>query len=113
MNNKSRCIKKMVLEEVILTLTSLNVIVATKNIIETKYVNPSWKYEDNLNPRKNYTSKIHKKEVIQFDKFGNQINTFKSLTEAAQQTGINLGNIGQVCNNKRKTAGGYIWKYKD
>ena len=72
-----------------------------------------WKYEDNLNPRKNYTSKIHKKEVIQFDKFGNQINTFKSLTEAAQQTGINLGNIGQVCNNKRKTAGGYIWKYKD
>lgn len=70
-----------------------------------------WRYEDNLNPRNNITFKYHKKKIAQISKSGDFINCFDSLTEAAQKTGINLGNIGQVCANKRKTAGGYIWKY--
>ncbi len=32
--------------------------------------------------------------------------------EAERKTGINDGNIASVCKEKRKTAGGYIWKYK-
>lgn len=51
------------------------------------------------------------KTVIQMDKSGRTIATFKSLKEAEEQTGINLKNISRVCNGFRKTAGGYIWKY--
>lgn len=36
---------------------------------------------------------------------------FPSLSEAARQANINCGNIRQVCNGKRKTAGGYRWKF--
>ena len=72
-----------------------------------------WYYEDNPNPKANITVKSNKKVVLQFDKSGNYIAEFESVSTAAQQTGINLGNISQVCMNKRKTAGGYIWKYKE
>ena len=72
-----------------------------------------WCYEDNPNPKANITVKSNKKVVLQFDKSGNYIAEFESVSAAAQQTGINLGNISQVCMNKRKTAGGYIWKYKE
>ena len=72
-----------------------------------------WRYEDIDNPNENKTSRTNKKVVIQFDKAGNYIAEFESVSVAAQSTGINLGNISQVCMNKRKTAGGYIWKYKE
>lgn len=72
-----------------------------------------WYYKDNPNPKANITVKSNKKVVLQFDKSGNYIAEFESVSAAAQQTGINLGNISQVCMNKRKTAGGYIWKYKE
>ena len=54
-----------------------------------------------------------KKPISQFSKTGELIATFNSITEAAQSTGINIGNIGSCVagNKKHKTAGGYIWKY--
>lgn len=70
-----------------------------------------WRYEDITNPKDNIVPKHHKKRVAQYDKNGNFIAEYDSLTIASQKTNINTGNIGQVCNNKRKTAGGFIWKY--
>ena len=72
-----------------------------------------WKYEDIVDPKSHSIQKTNKKPVLQFDKSGNYIAEFESASAAALITGINLGNISQVCMNKRKTAGGYIWKYKD
>lgn len=48
--------------------------------------------------------------VGQYDQNGNLIAVFPSVTEAekAVPTGRH---IGAVCKGKRKTAGGYIWKY--
>ena len=51
--------------------------------------------------------------ILQYDLNLNLINEYKTITEASQNTNIHLSNIQQVCKNKRKTAGGYIWKYKD
>lgn len=51
--------------------------------------------------------------ILQYDLNLNLINEYKTITEASQNTNIRLSNIQQVCKNKRKTAGGYIWKYKD
>lgn len=53
-----------------------------------------------------------RKPVIQYDKTGKIIKKHISLIEAQKATGIKNGNISLVCNGKRKTAGGYIWKYE-
>ena len=52
------------------------------------------------------------KPVLQFNKNLVLIREYSSITEASRVTGINLGNIGSVCQGKRKTSGSYIWKYK-
>ena len=57
---------------------------------------------------KKQKSKISKK-VIQFTLDEKQIKIFNSLTEAKENTKIN--NISNCCNNKRKSAGGYKWKF--
>ena len=36
---------------------------------------------------------------------------FDSLAEAERVTKVKNGNISTVCNGKRKTAGGYHWRY--
>lgn len=36
---------------------------------------------------------------------------YNSAKEAERITGIDSGSIGRVCNGKRKTAGGYSWKW--
>lgn len=51
------------------------------------------------------------KPVEMFDLQMNFIDEFKSATEAERITGIR--GIGAVCNGKRHTAGGYIWKHKN
>lgn len=51
------------------------------------------------------------KAVIQYDLDGNEIARFRGQNEAGRITGISGANISQVCNHKRATAGGYIWRY--
>lgn len=51
------------------------------------------------------------KKIIQLDKNNNFINSYNSLMDAERITGISNGNINACCKGKRKTAGGYIWKY--
>ena len=52
------------------------------------------------------------KQVKMFDKStGGLLTTFPSLMEAVRVTGINQGNISSCCNGKKKSAGGYIWRY--
>ena len=38
--------------------------------------------------------------------------TYASVYDAERELNISFGNIWSVCNGKRKTAGGYHWKYK-
>lgn len=51
------------------------------------------------------------KPVLQFTKNGEFIKEFSSIAEATKETG--KGNIVKCCKNERKTANGYIWKYKN
>ena len=52
------------------------------------------------------------KKVQMFDKStGEVLATFPSTREAERVTGMNKGNISSCCNGKRKSAGGYIWRY--
>ena len=51
--------------------------------------------------------------ILQFDKQGNFLSEYKSMGEAYSKTGIPSGNICEVCKKHRRSAGGYIWLYKD
>lgn len=52
------------------------------------------------------------KKVYQYDKKGNLIAEFNSVSEAAEKTDIDRANITKTCNGKVKSAGGYVWKYE-
>lgn len=53
----------------------------------------------------------HSKIVLQI-KNDNIVCEFYGCSEAGALTNINHRHINECCNNKRKTAGGYQWKYK-
>lgn len=66
-----------------------------------------------LDGRMANNSETMERTVLQFSKDGELIKEFHSLRSANDETGAGVGHISAVCHGKRKTAGGYIWKYKD
>jgi group I intron endonuclease len=62
--------------------------------------------------RSEETKNKMKVPILQFDKKDNLIKEWNGLSDASDTTGINVGNISKNCQGKRKTAGGYIWRYK-
>ena len=53
------------------------------------------------------------KSIIQLDKNLNVINIWPSAAEANRNLFINKSHINECCHSKRKTAGGFIWKFKN
>ena len=53
------------------------------------------------------------KPVLQYSMNGELIAEYLSINEAERQTGCNHGHIWDCCKGKRKSCGGYIWKYKE
>lgn len=51
--------------------------------------------------------------IEQYDKDGNLIATYQTVTAAAEALNISTKVIRDTANGKQKTAGGYIWKYGD
>jgi hypothetical protein len=50
--------------------------------------------------------------VLQYDLVGNLLNEFLSLRRASDSSGISRHYINQVCDGKRESYMGFIWKYK-
>ena len=59
-------------------------------------------------------TKKYAREIVQYDKKGNFVKEYPSAMEAARQMGSEnyMPNISRCANGKRKTANGYIWKWK-
>lgn len=51
--------------------------------------------------------------VDQFTTDGVYIKTWTNMTDAGESLGTSSHNISAVCNGRRKTAGGYAWRYSD
>lgn len=51
------------------------------------------------------------KRVAQHNPEGELIRVFPSIREACRKLGINNGNLTEVLKGKRRTCGGYVWKY--
>ena len=56
--------------------------------------------------------KENKKRILQYDLKGNFIREWESISIAKRILKISA-HIGCCCSGKRKTAGGFIWKYKE
>ena len=57
--------------------------------------------------------KLHPRaKIVQQIKDGKIIKEFFGTQEAYRKTGIRTGNICSVCKGRRKTAGGFEWRYK-
>lgn len=52
--------------------------------------------------------------VVQYDINGGFIREYPSALQASNETSVGAGSIAEVCQKKgyRKTAGGFIWRYK-
>jgi hypothetical protein len=53
------------------------------------------------------------KPVIQYDKQGNIIREWKSISEATNKLNLSKGRISSCCRKINKTAGGYIWRFQN
>lgn len=71
------------------------------------------KYYQNMDTSKPKVNTLStNKAVFQYDKDGNFLNEYISVSEAGRVTGVKKSNIFQVVAGRNKTAGGFIWKYK-
>lgn len=53
------------------------------------------------------------KAISQYTLDGVWVRDWDAISDATRLLGINTSNIAQCCRGKRKSAGGYIWKYKE
>lgn len=75
-----------------------------------EYWNLEWcscKYNNNYGTHKQRISK----RVNQYDKQGNYIKTWDSLSEVGRELGINVAGISRCCKGYLKTTKGYKWRY--
>lgn len=52
------------------------------------------------------------KTINQYDLRGNFIKSWKSMHEVERNLGFSNSNISQVCRGKRKTACGFMWRFR-
>ena len=62
------------------------------------------------NSKKGYENSKSRK-IKQLNKENNILNIFMCMREASRTTNISYSSIWACCNNKRKSAGGYVWRY--
>lgn len=72
-----------------------------------------WSYTKTTKISPIKTKRLGDSTVLQFTKDGEFVAEYSSAKEARRQTGINDTTIGLVCKGKGKTAGGFVWKYKN
>lgn len=71
-------------------------------------------YGTKIKRHSEFMTKTKGRAVCQYTKAGELVNTFKSVSEASREMGIDVSNIIAVCSHGvQKTAGGYVWRYAE
>jgi Zn finger protein HypA/HybF involved in hydrogenase expression len=109
---KQNPVTKEMLEKEIINCTSIselaNKLKTTRPTIR-KYLQDYDLYE--TFKEKYATNTIHSKEIIQYDLKMQKIKEWGSITDASETLGITT--INKCLSFKRKTAGGFIWRYRN
>lgn len=72
------------------------------------------KYNMNYGTVANRIGKANSLPVIQLRRDGGEIvKRYSSIIQAQRETGISNGSIGDCLHGRRKTAGGYLWRYEN
>lgn len=69
------------------------------------------KYNNIYGNRIKKTKEKLSKKILQFDSDGNFIKIWNNINQIKEELHIKGSHIQDCCNNKRKKAYGYIWKY--
>ena len=80
-------------------------------VTHTENMNNPITHTKSINSKLHYTYNM--KAVIQTSKDGTFIQEYKCAREAERATNIDHRSINKCCKGIYKTAGGYIWKYKE
>lgn len=67
----------------------------------------------NYGTRNERISDSQSKPILQYSKSGDFIREWKSAAEVKRVLSINNKNINSCCKGKRKSAGDFIWRYKE
>lgn len=70
-------------------------------------------WETGLQKSKKYENNSFSKEVFQYDINNNFIKKWNCINRAKDEMKMKSIHISGCCKGKRKTAGGYIWKYEE
>ena len=71
------------------------------------------KENSNYGSRNEKVADSRSKPILQYSKSGDFIREWKSAAEVERVLGINNSDIIQCCKGRRKSSGGFIWKYKE
>jgi hypothetical protein len=73
-----------------------------------------WRYANSDKPVPiNTLSERKRKQIGQYSHNNVFIRSWGSISEASKQCQINPSNVSMACSGKRKSAGGFLWKYMD
>lgn len=86
-----------------------NINYGTRNERASKKLKDKPKSEEH----KQKLSKANSIPIIQLDLQKKFICKWESATQASKELNINQSSISGCCRGKRKTCGGFIWKYKE
>jgi group I intron endonuclease len=84
----------------------------SENLLKALEAGRQKRIEDAKNRRESKPiSKGRKQRVAKLDEFGNILEEFDSIENAAGKLGLCSAKISAVCRGERKTTGGFRWKY--
>lgn len=74
-----------------------------------------FRYEDDNTDVNQFipTNQPNPKQILQYTKDGEFVREWECISNAEKECSIAHGKISAVCKGQRKSAGGYIWKYKE
>lgn len=87
-----------------------------ENPLNNHVSNLEWctaKYNCNYGTRIQRIIEPQRMPIIQYSMSGDFIQEHISINDAARSLGVSAGHICSVCNGKRKSAYGFLWKFKD
>lgn len=110
MNDNSLSYNKEFFEQLITTCSTISEMSKKINLSRTSIRKYLEEFDLLDRFKSEYSKHLHNKPIIQYTLDMIPIKEWGSISDAEET--LQIKSIGDVCNFKRKTAGGYIWRFK-